>query len=232
MTVELLEELVKFRTTHDLLHFVREDGIVNYTTLEERLHHGYPMTATAVSATRANLNRRHDDLDDGFLVADLPLSPEAVSGRLWMYPLEAASAAYAFALFEMYGQALTEILRRAPFKGSWHRGVNDRSDLSDPVEANAARKRFSADLNVPHGRVALRLLTELQALKNQRNQIVHEGRHSGRFVDFYPDLIRVVCRLHFIAVPGDRYVIVSPWPDYHGEISRPHGAGIFRHVPG
>lgn len=228
LTGDLLKDLIQFRTTHDLLDHVRDEGIVNYTDLEIRLHENYPIRATAVEATRSNLNARRVDVGlGGFLHDEMPLAPETISERLWMYPMEAASAAYAFAQFEMYGEHLAEVLRGAPLGVSFHRGVNDWQDLSDSAKMNAARKSFSSDMNVPASRVSERFLTELQALKSQRNRIVHEGRHSGRFESFYKALLRLVCRLHFIAVPGDDFVVVCPWPDHDQSVRRPRGQGIF-----
>lgn len=232
LTTEVLRALIEFRTTHDLLAFVRDEGIDNYTDLEIRLHQGYPVTATAVVATRSNLNGPADALNGGFLHDELPLSPEAISGRLWMYPMEAASAAYAYTLVELHGQQVAEVLRGARLGAAWHRGVNDWVDLKTPANAHAARQSLSKDLNVPASRVSVTFMRNLQALKSQRNTIVHEGRHAQRFTGFYAELLRLVCRLHFVAVPGDDHVVVSPWPDHDNVITRPPGAGPFFHIPG
>ncbi|MNU03392.1 hypothetical protein D3C72_2474020 [compost metagenome] len=75
-------------------------------------------------------------------------------------------------------------------------------------------------------------MRELQAIKRLRNEIVHEARGHVRFSDFYADLIRLVCRLHFMIVPSDRYITVCPWPDLDRVIRRPAGEGVFHHTPG
>lgn len=230
LTLDVLREIVQFRSTHDLVAFVHDEGIVNYPDLEVRLHNQYPVRATAIEARRTNLDGPVDVQDGGFLRFELPLAPEQISDHLSLYPLDAASATYAFALFELYGQALTDVLRSEPLTKSWHRSVTEKQDLE--THEKQFRNGLAADFLIMPSRISTPLLRELQAIKRLRNEIVHEARGQVRFSDFYADLIRLVCRLHFMIVPSDRYITVCPWPDLDRVIRRPAGEGVFHHTPG
>lgn len=230
LTLKVLQDLVQFRSTHDLVDFIRDEGIVNYTDLETRLHNNYPVGATAIEATRANLDGRPDVEDGGFLRCQMPLAPEQISGHLWQYPLEAASATYAFALVELYGQALTDVLRPEPLSRTWHGPVSEKQEVE--AHEKQFRNGLAANFAVAPKRVSTRLLLELQAIKRLRNEIVHEAREQVRFHAFYADLIRLVCRLHFMLVTSDRHITVCPWPDMDGLVGRPGGEGVFDLTPG
>jgi|GEM_PF-4542403 len=231
LTADVISELIEFRTTHDLLKFVRDDGIDNYTELEIRLHNNYPIRASAVAATRSNLNAKPYGILRAPLLEDLPLAPEAISGRLWMYPVDAASAAYAYTKFEQYGAGVTEITRRGDADDTWLGSVTTKKALSDRRIASEARTKLSTALNVPPGRITLRLLRELQGLKRERNLIVHEGLRSKGFDIILIELMRAICRLHFTCVPGDQHITVSPWPDWDDVINRPPTPGVFVRTP-
>lgn len=109
--------------------------------------------------------------------------------------------------------------------------MTTKKALSDRRIADEARTKLSTALNVPPGRISLTLLRELQELKRERNLIVHEGDRSKGFETILIDLIRAVCRMHFICAPGDRHVTVSPWPDWDEVISQPSTPGVFVRTP-
>ena len=228
LTLDVLQDIVKFKSTHDVLAFVREDGVVDYNNLEMRLHSGYPVRASAVEATRSNLNGKFAFEDGGFLHTELALAPEDISGQLWRYPVDAASATYVFARFEVYGQDLADLLRPEPLSKTWHRSIPERKELRG--NEKEFRNGLAADLNVPASRISRRLLQELQQLKASRNRIVHEANGSVRFDAFHAAVVRLICRLHFLAVPGDGFITVAPWPDLEKIVSRPSGAGVFHCV--
>ena len=145
-----------------------------------------------------------------------------------------------------------------PRQGGGHSRSGDAGRADQSVEVGVSHLKLHSELHItPPSRLKrvcrVRLLDRPAVVPlNQHEAGIIDGswqdNRSGGWATFVgsledlpkrrpqskrkDDLIRLVCRLHFMIVPSDRYITVCPWPDLDHFIRRPTGEDVFHHTSG
>jgi hypothetical protein len=218
LTTDAIKRLLELGVSHNLFAHVIDENRSDWRSLQDRLHVNYPIEGVGVFATKKNLEKTYAELG-GFLHDEQPLAPEEIIYLLGTFPLHASSAVYAFTLLEEYGNGIVNIVNPGYLsrpRSAWHHAVYRDGSLKGRSQIRKARKAFAAAFGKSERHVHEFAAKRLIAIKDARNQFVHEGYSEIDFSSFLAEVIGTVCYIHFLCVPSEKNLKVYPWSDYTG----------------
>lgn len=163
----LLQLLVTYRLTNHLIQRHRTE----WRELEASLHYNdYPIRGAGVIATPDNIEKI-DPEKGGFLHMEELVAPEDIVSQVGDFPLNAATASYAFTLMEVCGDEVLKHVNPSYFKPrqAWHRDVYRGQKPKELVIA--FNKPFLGNFQD----VKTENTHRLMALKEARNLFAHQG---------------------------------------------------------
>lgn len=215
-TEDVLNTLLSFNTAYRAAILLHDDASTRWRDFEERLHIDYPIKGLGVKATRNNLQEVRADIG-GFLHSEEDLFPGDVTNEMWLFPYQAASAAYVFTLLEGYGDDIVNLINPGYLgaRQAWHHGIYGDANLSEAAQVRKAKEGFAKPFKLSFTKIPKYVVGRLVNLKAIRNEFMHEGHSSVDFPDFLANIIGTVCFIQFTLLPSVNNISVYPYYDYN-----------------
>ncbi|MNH67412.1 hypothetical protein D3C73_194660 [compost metagenome] len=143
----------------------------------------------------------------------IPLAPEEIISNLNDYPLQAATAAYAFSLVEVYGNDVANLFKPGSVRplGSWHTDIKFDLDSRDTAQSLRAAAAFAKLFDGDPADIKPASVIRLVAMRRARNDYVHRKDTGIAFDRFLVYCLAVVCQIHFLKASDQSALKVYPW---------------------
>ena len=214
MTRRTVDQLLQLKVTHDLVRHVIDETREDWRSYVARLHEQYPIRGIGVIATPDALASHDYDGDaGGFLHGDEDVAPEEIISNLNDYPLQAATAAYAFSLVEVYGNDVANLFKPGSVRplGSWHTDIKFDLDSRDTAQSLRAAAAFAKLFDGDPADIKPASVIRLVAMRRARNDYVHRKDTGIAFDRFLAYCLAVVCQIHFLKASDQSALKVYPW---------------------
>lgn len=212
-----IDTLLRLKMAHDLVEYVVDEKREKWRDLVSELHVNYPIKATGVVASLETLDSTDVDAEDGgFMRWRVDVTPDDIVSELGEHPFDAASAAYAFSIVEVFGNEVANL--RNPegvrAKGSWHETIKYDIEAADREKGIAAMRAFARVFGGDFLCVKPASIVRLMALKAARNDYIHRRQTNIDFDAFIAFCVAIVCQIYFLCEPDGEALRHVPWSTY------------------
>lgn len=210
---DAIDSLLMVHVTYALTDRQIKSSEENWREMEMELHAAqYPVRALGLSATKKNLNIVNAK-DGGYLHFEQLVAPEEIVEQLGAFPLEAATASYAFSIMEVCGDEIATLLNPAYMNKSrsWHSNVSGEFAKLNSQAIEANKKRFAEPFRADASNVSTTSIQRLLDMKVARNDFIHRGTNNITLHLFLAYCIGVLCEIHFLCLPEHPQLIAFPW---------------------
>lgn len=216
-TTTAVDTLLRLKMTHDLVEYVIDEKRDKWRDLVSELHVNYPIKAAGIVASPGTLGSDDVDADEGgFMYWRIDVAPDDIVSEIGEHPFDAASAAYAFSIVEVFGNEVANIRHpeRVRAKGSWHETIKYDLTFGDGEKGKAAMGAFARVFGGDFLNVKPASIMRLMRLKEARNDFVHRRQTDINFDAFLAYCVAIVCQIYFLCEPDGETLKQVPWSTY------------------